>query len=58
MCSTQLDFRWVGLDDDSPVIPDQIDNEKRPQLAPGRAGWEGNLESCMRRTLLDNKHLQ
>ena len=34
----------VGLADDSPVIADQIDNEKRPQLAPGRSGWwEGNL---------------
>ena len=45
----------MGLDDDSPVIADQIDNEKRPRLAPGRAGWEGNLAACMRRTLLDNK---
>ena len=33
----------VGLANDSPVIADQIDNEKRPQLAPGRSGWwEGN----------------
>ena len=26
------------------AIPDQIDNERRPRLAPGRTGWEGNLK--------------
>ena len=33
-------WSWMAIG----VIADQIDNEKRPQLAPGRSGWwEGNL---------------
>ena len=41
------------------MIADQIDNEKRPHLAPGRVGWERkSLYEKNWRALVDNKHLQ